>query len=643
MRLLVRSRVSGEEREFPLDARSIVIGRGTSLAAETDAATGQTRLTIPSPFISQAHARLFVAQTDGAAADGWQVEALGTNPIVVNDKALPPRTALAILLGDELDLGDFIVGLFADKEGGVNALAAPDVASTLTGVELSVHAALLDALDLRRTDKTVDIEDPAMQAQILGHLDSIIDAQLLALTAQMRRALAALAMLKLLTYQVTAAGGDVLVSTGSLLARQPLSPLAARKIDTELKRLARKLGLELTVRSLQRDLSRLDTAFAAAFAESELELGAAVLQDLISLHVRHSTLALVFGLGPMQDLMEMEAISEVMVVAREQIFIEKGGIIEDSRRAFPTDASLLAVIERVVAPVGRRIDKSSPMVDAHLPDGSRVNAIIPPLALKGPCVTIRKFRKSPLRIDDLVSFGALTPTMRDFLAACVRGRKNIVVSGGTGSGKTTLLNCLSGFIGEAERVVTVEDTAELQLHQAHVVSLESKPANMEGRGAVTIRDLVRNALRMRPDRVVVGECRGGEALDMLQAMNTGHDGSMTTAHANAPEDMIRRLETMVLMAVDMPVAAIREQIASAVDVIVQVQRFADGRRRVTHISEVVAVDPHSKEVVVEHVFALQRQRGHEEATYTGYLPTFAADLLAAKHLELGLFFARERA
>jgi len=633
MRLLVRNRISGEEREFALEDRIVVIGRGAALAAERDTAAGQTRLTIPSPFISQSHARLVLG--DDAS---WRVEALGSNPLIINDKAMPLRGATALSQGDELDFGDYIVGLFSRKDGEAAAIAAQDVATTMTGLELSVHAALLDALDLKRTDKTIDIEDPAMQGQILGHLDRIISSQLQALTPQMRRALAALAMLKLLTYRVTAAGGDVLVSTGSLLARQPLSPLAARKIETELTRLARKLGLELGMRSLQRDLSRLDQSFAAAFAESELELGAAVLQDLIALHVRHSTLALVFGLGPIQDLMEMEGISEVMVVSREQIFVEKGGIIEDSRRAFPTDASLLAVIERVVAPVGRRIDKSSPMVDAHLPDGSRVNAIIPPLALKGPCVTIRKFRKSPLSIEDLVSFGALTPTMRDFLAACVRGRKNIVVSGGTGSGKTTLLNCLSGFIGEAERVVTVEDTAELQLHQAHVVSLESKPANMEGKGAVTIRDLVRNALRMRPDRVVVGECRGGEALDMLQAMNTGHDGSMTTAHANTPHDMIRRLETMVLMAVEMPVSAIREQIASAVDVIVQVQRFADGRRRITHISEVVAVDPHSHEVVVEHVFGLQRSSGHEQATYTGYLPTFSAELLASKHLELGLFF-----
>jgi pilus assembly protein CpaF len=637
MRLVVRSRISGEEREVPVTGGVVVIGRGTALASEVNPLTGETRLNIPSQFISQVHARL---ESSGSA---WEIQALGSNAMRLNDRYLATREKAPVVSGDELDCGDFIVAFLASKEEGSAAIAREDIAATMTGLELSVHAALLDAMDLRRTDKQLDIEQPQVQAQILGHLGRILDAQLRSLTAEMRRALARHSMRKLLVYRITAAGGDVLLSTSAALAKQPLSPITARKIDSELTRLSSSLSLELSTRSLKRDLERVDAAFDTAFAAAELELGAAILNDLIALYVRQSTLALVFGLGPLQELMEMEVVSEVMVVSRDLIFIEKGGIIEDSRRAFPTDASLMAVIERIVAPVGRRIDKSSPMVDAHLPDGSRVNAIVPPLALRGPCVTIRKFRKSPLGIDDLVKFGALTPTMRDFLAACVRGRKNIVVSGGTGSGKTTLLNCLSSFIGEAERVVTVEDTAELQLRQSHVVSLESKPANMEGKGAVTIRDLVRNALRMRPDRVVVGECRGGEALDMLQAMNTGHDGSMTTAHANAPEDMIRRLETMVLMAVDMPITAIREQIASAVDVIVQIQRFPDGRRRITHISEVVDVDPRSKEVIVDHVFALPRQQAGGDAAYTGYLPTFAAELLAKKHLELGLFFTAERA
>ena len=631
MRLVIRSRSSGEEKEFLTTASQIRLGRGEVLATRFDKAADVEDVTIPSVFISQPHARLW------KSGDGWQVEALGMNPIQIAGNALFKNTSAVVTQGDELDFGDFIVALFTDLIVQERVVAARDVAATMSGLELAVHAALLEAMDLKRTDKHVDIEQPNEQARILAHLARIIEAQLTALSADMCRALAQFSMKKLVTYQITAAGSDVVVSTSALLARQPLSPIAARKIDKEVTRIAQRLGLELQLNSLKRDLDRIDSGFTAVFEEGELELGGAILNDLIALYLRQATLALVFGLGPLQELMEMEAVSEVMVVSRDLIYIEKGGVIDDSRRAFPTDASLLAVIERIVAPVGRRIDKSSPMVDAHLPDGSRVNAIVPPLALKGPCVTIRKFRKSPLSIDDLVRFGALTPTMRDFLGACVRGRKNIVVSGGTGSGKTTLLNCLSSFIGAAERVVTVEDTAELQLNQPHVVSLESRPANMEGKGAITIRDLVRNALRMRPDRVVVGECRGSEALDMLQAMNTGHDGSMTTAHANAPEDMIRRLETMVLMAVDMPVAAIREQIASAVDVIVQIQRFADGRRRVTHISEVVGVDPHSKDVVVEHVFATHRHQPGETA-YTGYLPSFAPELLAKGHLELGLFF-----
>jgi pilus assembly protein CpaF len=633
MRLVVRSRVTGDERDFQVPGGAVTIGRGTTLRGDIDAKSADLHLTIPSPFLSQPHCR--IVQDAGL----WRVEALGKNPVRLNEQTLAARIATPIAQGDELDFGDFVIGLFADAVAPAARIDDKDVASTMAGLELAVHAGLLDAMDLRRTDRTLDIEDPGVQATLLGHVGRILDKQLDSLSAEMRRALARHAILKLLTFRVTGAGGEILTSVGALLARQPLSPIAARNIEREIKRLTESLGLEMTLRSLERDLERLDKSFDAAFDEGEIELGSAVLVDLIALYLRQSTFALVFGLGPLQELMEMEAVSEVMVVARDQIFVEKGGVIVDSRRAFPTDESLLGVIERIVAPIGRRIDKSSPMVDAHLPDGSRVNAVVPPLAIKGPCVTIRKFRKSPMTIDDLVSYGALSTTMRDFLGACVRGRKNIVVSGGTGSGKTTLLNCLSSFIGEAERVVTVEDTAELQLRQPHVVSLESRPANMEGKGAVSIRDLVRNALRMRPDRVVVGECRGGEALDMLQAMNTGHDGSMTTAHANQPVDMIRRLETMVLMAVEMPIAAIREQIASAVDVIVQVQRFADGARRITHISEVVAVDPQTKDIVVEHVFATQRHHGGSaHATYTGYLPTFAAELLAKKQLELGLFF-----
>ncbi len=293
------------------------------------------------------------------------------------------------------------------------------------------------------------------------------------------------------------------------------------------------------------------------------------------------------GLGPLEDLLRDPDVSEIMVNGIDHVFVERKGKLTLTEHKFLTEDQLRAVIERIVNPLGRRIDEKSPMVDARLEDGSRVNAIIPPLAIDGPSVTIRKFAKTPLKVPDLIRFGSFTTQMAQFFEAAVLARQNIVISGGTGSGKTTLLNLLSSFVPEDERIVTIEDSAELQLPQEHVVRLESRPPNIEGEGAVTIRDLVRNALRMRPDRIVVGECRAGEALDMLQAMNTGHDGSLTTVHANTPRDALSRLETLCLMAgLDLPARAIREQIASAIDLVFQQSRLSDGSRRVTHISEI---------------------------------------------------------
>ncbi len=333
------------------------------------------------------------------------------------------------------------------------------------------------------------------------------------------------------------------------------------------------------------------------------------------------------GLGPLEHLLEDDAVTEIMVNNHEEIFVEREGRLELSDLRFSSDFAVFSVIERIITPLGRRIDESSPMVDARLKDGSRVNAIIPPLALRGPSLTIRKFAKKRLHFDDLVAFGSITQPMVDFMRVCVEQRKSIVVSGGTGSGKTTLLNVLSNFIPDNERIITVEDAAELKLHQPNLVSLEARPPNMEGRGQITIRDLVRNTLRMRPDRIVVGECRGSEALDMLQAMNTGHDGSLTTVHANSPRDALSRLEVMVLMAgMDLPVTAIREQIASAVDVIVQQSRFPCGSRKITRITEVVGIE--SGTVQLQDIFVYRqtgtdhqgRVQGHFEAT--GFVPAF---------------------
>jgi pilus assembly protein CpaF len=297
------------------------------------------------------------------------------------------------------------------------------------------------------------------------------------------------------------------------------------------------------------------------------------------------------GLGPLEELLADDSVTEIMVNRADEIFIERGGKLQWYPLAFTSDRAVLGVIERIVAPLGRRIDESSPLVDARLKDGSRVNAIIPPLALKGPSLTIRKFSKKRLGSGDMVGFGSVSEEMVLFLELCVKHRKNMIVSGGTGSGKTTFLNLLSNFIPEAERIITIEDAAELKLNHANLVSLEARPSNVEGRGAITIRDLVKNALRMRPDRIVVGECRGGEALDMLQAMNTGHEGSMTTLHANTPRDALARLETLILMAgMDLPINAIREQIASAVDVVVQQTRFSCGARKVTSITEITGME-----------------------------------------------------
>jgi pilus assembly protein CpaF len=340
------------------------------------------------------------------------------------------------------------------------------------------------------------------------------------------------------------------------------------------------------------------------------------------------------GLGPLEPLLADASITEIMVVDPATIYVERGGCLELTQTRFTDEERVRAVIERIVTPLGRRIDESQPLVDARLPDGSRVNAIIRPLALRGSCITIRRFPKRRLTVEDFIRLGSLTPRIAKFLERAVIAKKNILISGGTGSGKTTLLNVLSAAIPSVERIVTIEDAAELQLHQPHVVSLETKHANMEGRGAFTIRDLVRNSLRMRPDRIVVGECRGGEALDMLQAMNTGHDGSLTTIHANSPVEALSRLETLVLMAgVELPSLAIREQIARSIHIIVQQTRLTDGTRKITHVSEIDELDP-SGRFEVREIFEFEQTGVTPEGKVvgdfeaTGYLPSFLDEILA---------------
>jgi pilus assembly protein CpaF len=341
------------------------------------------------------------------------------------------------------------------------------------------------------------------------------------------------------------------------------------------------------------DLSRteelramIEEKFDAVLAEDHIVLSRLERQRLFE-----QIVAEILGYGPLQPLLQDDTITEIMVNGPKKVYIERNGKIERTNVVFEDDEHLMRIIERIVAPLGRRVDESMPYVDARLPDGSRVNIVIPPISLIGPVVTIRKFYRTPLTVEDLIRLGSATPEVMEFLKACVQAKINIVVSGGTGSGKTTLLNILSGFIPEGERIITIENAAELQLRQEHVVTLETRPPNIEGKGEITMRDLVINALRMRPDRIIVGECRGGEAFDMLQAMNTGHEGSMTTIHANSPRDALARLENMVLMAgTDLPHRAIREQIAMAIDLIVQTARMRDGSRKIVSLTEVQGLE-----------------------------------------------------
>ncbi len=436
--------------------------------------------------------------------------------------------------------------------------------------------------------------------------------------------------------------GDTLMPAGPLvlpLVNHASANPAQRELEFEWRR---RLHAELlqTMDLRRHDVSAMsdqqlrhdtDALIRQIMLTRDTEIACELDRDLL----RQQVLNEAIGLGPLEELLADEQVSEIMVNRYDEIYVERAGRLHRHPLVFTGERAVLGVIERIVAPLGRRIDESSPMVDARLKDGSRVNAIIAPLALKGATLTIRKFARRKLTADDLVRAGSLSAAMAEFLRICVVARKNIVVSGGTGSGKTTLLNILSNCIPDHERVITVEDAAELKLHHAHLISLEARPANIEGKGAVTIRDLVRNTLRMRPDRIVVGECRGAEALDMLQAMNTGHEGSLTTLHANTPRDGLARLETMVLMAgMDLPLQAIREQISSAVDIIVQQSRFACGTRMVTSITEITGME--SGKILLQELFRFASQgvdskAGKVRGCFTGcdLVPTFYDDLRAA--------------
>ncbi len=422
----------------------------------------------------------------------------------------------------------------------------------------------------------------------------------------------------------------------TLRPRHPGRPTAPEESDDTVKRLRMRIQSRL-ISEMGDNLTELDPedirrtieTIYNEFLSQETVVVSSVQRQRILKHIT----ADIVGYGPIEPFLADPTITEIMVNGTEYIYVERNGRIEATNVRFDDDEHLMRIIERIVAPIGRRIDEASPMVDGRLPDGSRVNAVIPPLVLNGPVLTVRKFADIPITADNLVEFGTITRDGLNFLKACVQGRLNIIITGGTGSGKTTSLNILSGYLSNDERIITIENAAELQLRQRHVVTMEMRPPNIEGRGEVTIRDLVINSLRMRPDRIIVGEVRGGEALDMLQAMNTGHDGSMTTLHSNSPRDGLARLETMVLMAgMELPHRAIREQIASAIDLVVHQERMQDGIRRITIISEVLGLE--GETIVMQDVFRFQ-QEGVESGRVigrlrpTGIRPTFMEKLEAS--------------
>ncbi len=444
-------------------------------------------------------------------------------------------------------------------------------------------------------------------------------------------------MSRLLLEETT--GAAMLKVSGLPWELRPPLQLFKRQVHDELLKRMNLRNLNLSGANSAEVMRQAGDTVRQILTEYRARIPAGINVELLETELIHEAVSL----GPLDPLLKIPEITEIMVNGAQRIYVEKKGRIYRTDMMFADDAQLLTIIERIVAPLGRRVDESQPMVDARLPDGSRVNAIIPPLSLDGPVLTIRKFTKDVLGVDALIGFGSMTREMADFLRLCVLVRKNIIISGGTGSGKTTLLNTLSNFLPNAERIVTIEDAAELRLAKDHVIRLESRPQNIEGRGEIAIRDLVRNALRMRPDRIVVGECRGGEALDMLQAMNTGHDGSLTTIHANTARDALARLETLVLMAgFDLPLRAIREQVASAITIIVQISRCKDGSRKVMDISEVTGME--GEVITTQEIFKFIQEGINEDGSVRGkhvacgVVPTFMHELQEAGiAFNLGIF------
>lgn len=594
-------------------------------------------IVLESPFVAEDAIVLY------KRPDGWELLALGLNGCQVGDQEVCGGDRVLIQADQIIKLFPYTLTIDL-PENDTSSSHAQRMAldDEMSALMLGVHLDLLNRMDLSHSAETSGQDERYLLA-LEQNLEEI--ARLRGLTKPRKRTLvshiAGQCVRGEILRNLLESSGK---STGSVWDTDGhwsklVSAIPSR--EDELERMCQYIRSELELEKLgelTNKIEAVESAFWGVWEKIEDDVFDEFRIYLAQRYLKKQIKDVVFGYGPLEDLLRIPTISEIMVVDRNHIYIEKSGVLENSGRRFISDAVTQSIIERIVSKVGRRVDKSQPLVDARLTDGSRVNAVIPPLAVSGPCLTIRKFPQRSLLIDDLISLGAVTRTVAEFLRACVIARKNILISGGTGTGKTTLLNCLSDFIPDKERIVTVEDTAELQLKKEHVVRLETKQANIEGTGAYSIRDLVKNSLRMRPDRIVIGECRAGEALDMLQAMNTGHDGSLTTIHANTSEDVILRLEVLVQMAADLPIQSIHRQIASAIDLIVQLTRMRNGRRCVTQVTEIVDIDHHTGEIRMKDLFRMRESELAGNLAPTGKLPTFMDELIEKELIKLDSFY-----
>ena len=589
-------------------------------------------LVLKSPFVARQHCQIV------RRGNQMYVESLSRAGTRVANREVLPDAPLKIDFGDEIQLGQFSIALVSQQRrqlGEEQKISDAVLHAQLMDMERDVHNELLERMNLRVTGH-LNKNDNRFIDEVMQHQEAIVSSHIERLDRQvlmytMRSHLRRLVQAEVVRQCEGKVQTDYKAADARLLdetKEQQIAQLVTNLVDL--------MPLLFDPTSVQEDLAVAEEAFEDLF-EQELPMIPRDMQRyIVSRTVSKDIQDIMFGMGPLQDLLDMPSVSEIMVVGKDHIYIEKQGRIVETSRTFFSDEILLSIIERILTPVGRRVDTSTPLVDARLPDGSRVNVVINPLSLVGPCLTIRKFGWVPFTMDDLIDRGSISESVAEFLQGCVIGRKNILISGGTGSGKTTLLNVLSAYARPNERILTVEESAELRLPQPHVVKLEGRPANVEGKGAYTIRDLVKNSLRMRPDRIIIGEVRGSEAMDMLQAMNTGHDGSLSTIHANTPYDCMKRLEALVLMAVDMPIRAIREQIVSAIDMVVQVARFSDGRRRVTAISEVTTIEPDSDQIRLEDIFTL-RDPAQPRLRHSGYMPSFTEQMIEQKQFGVEVF------